>query len=73
VAGSFTRHIDVDIGPRGIATGGTTYASALAAAVARVVLEKVMTADAYARVRPRSGCCLEPLKDTRPATPTMGN
>jgi len=51
VADSFTRHVDVDIGPRGIATGGTTYASALAVAVARVVLEKVMTADAYARVR----------------------
>lgn len=51
VADCFTRHVDVDIGPRGIATGGTTYASALAVAVARVVLEKVMTADAYTRVR----------------------
>ena len=36
VAEVFTRHTDVEIGPRGIATGGTTYASALAAAVARV-------------------------------------
>lgn len=47
----FTRHLDVDIGPRGIATGGTTYGSALATAVARAVLEEVMTADAYAQVR----------------------
>ena len=51
VAHCFTRHIDVDIGPRGIATGGTTYASALALAVARVVLEEVMTAEAYERVQ----------------------
>jgi glutamate-1-semialdehyde aminotransferase len=51
VAHCFTQHIDVDIGPRGIATGGTTYASALALAVARVVLEKVMTAEAYERVQ----------------------
>ena len=51
VAAAFAQHIDVDIGPRGIATGGTTYASALAMAVARVMLQDVMTADAYARVR----------------------
>lgn len=51
VADCFAKHLDVDIGPRGIATGGTTYASALALAVARAVLEKVMTADAYKRVQ----------------------
>ena len=51
VADCFAKHLDVDIGPRGIATGGTTYASALALAVARVVLEEVMTADTYGRVR----------------------
>jgi glutamate-1-semialdehyde aminotransferase len=51
VADWFTRHVDVDIGPRGIATGGTTYASALALAVARAVLERILTTDAYARVR----------------------
>ena len=51
VADCFAKHLDADIGPRGIATGGTTYASALAMAVARVVLEKVMTADAYERVQ----------------------
>jgi glutamate-1-semialdehyde 2,1-aminomutase len=51
VADCFAKYLDVDIGPRGIATGGTTYASALALSVARVVLEDVMTADAYQRVR----------------------
>ena len=51
VASCFARHLDVDIGPRGIATGGTVYASALVLAVARVVLEKVLTAEAYERVR----------------------
>ena len=50
VAACFAANIDGDLGPRGIATGGTTYASALAVAVARVVLEEVLTAAAYARV-----------------------
>jgi glutamate-1-semialdehyde aminotransferase len=51
VADCFARHLDGDLGPRGIATGGTTYASALAVLVARVMLEQVLTADAYERVR----------------------
>jgi len=51
VAEIYTRHSDLEIGPRGIATGGTTYASALAAAVARAALEQVLTPDAYERVR----------------------
>jgi glutamate-1-semialdehyde 2,1-aminomutase len=51
VAEIFTRHTDVEIGPRGIATGGTTYASALAAAVARAALEQALTPEAYERVR----------------------
>jgi glutamate-1-semialdehyde 2,1-aminomutase len=50
VASVYARHIDLDPGPRGIATGGTTYASALAVAVARAALEQVLTEDAYARV-----------------------
>lgn len=50
VAAGFTANLDVDIGPRGIATGGTTYGSALVVAVARVVLEEILTASAYARV-----------------------
>lgn len=51
VAQSYVRHSDVDIGPRGIATGGTTFASALAAAVARTALERILTPDAYRHVR----------------------
>ena len=50
VAACFTANLDVDIGPRGIATGGTTYGSALAVAVARVVLEDILTPSAYVRV-----------------------
>jgi glutamate-1-semialdehyde aminotransferase len=50
LAAHFTAHLDTDIGPRGIATGGTTYGSALAVAVARVVLEEILTEAAYARV-----------------------
>ncbi len=50
VADCFTRKLDVDIGPRGIATGGTTYASALTACVARVMLEQVLTEGAYTRL-----------------------
>jgi glutamate-1-semialdehyde 2,1-aminomutase len=51
VATIYTRHSDVDIGPRGIATGGTTFATALAVAAARVVLERVLTPAAYDHVR----------------------
>jgi glutamate-1-semialdehyde aminotransferase len=51
VAAHFSAHLDIDIGPRGIATGGTTYASALAVAVARAMLEQVLTPAAYDRVR----------------------
>jgi glutamate-1-semialdehyde aminotransferase len=51
VGASYARHIDGDIGPRGIATGGTTYASALATATARVVLECILTPGDYERTR----------------------
>ena len=51
IGAAYARHIDAEIGPRGIATGGTTYASALATATARAALEQILTADAYARVR----------------------
>jgi glutamate-1-semialdehyde aminotransferase len=46
----YTRNSDVDIGPRGIATGGTTYGSALVTEVARTALERVLTPEAYSRV-----------------------
>ena len=51
VAAVHARHIDIDTGARGIATGGTTYASVLALAAARAVLERLLTPDEYARVR----------------------
>ena len=51
VAEIYTRHSDVDIGPRGIATGGTTFGTALALAAARAVLEHVLTPSAYTHVR----------------------
>lgn len=51
VAEVYSRHSDVDIGPRGIATGGTTFATALVMAAARAVLEDVLTPQAYEHVR----------------------
>ena len=50
VAEIYARHSDVDIGPRGIATGGTTFGTALALAAARAVLERVLTPAAYTHV-----------------------
>ncbi len=43
-------NVDIDIGPRGIALGGTTYGSAFALAIAKAMLRDVLTAGAYARV-----------------------
>jgi len=50
VAETFLRHADNDSGPKGIATGGTTYASAVAVAAARAALEQVLTRDGYRRL-----------------------
>ena len=50
VAQCLSENLDVDIGPRGIALGGTTYGSALALAVSRAMLQDVLTVDAYERV-----------------------
>ncbi len=44
------RHLDVDIGPRGIGTGGTLYASAITFAVARAALTHLLRTDDYARI-----------------------
>lgn len=44
------KHLDIDIGPRGLATGGTTYGSNIAVAAARAALEDVLTAANYARI-----------------------
>jgi glutamate-1-semialdehyde aminotransferase len=50
VARFFIRHSDVDIGPKGIATGGTTYGSNIAAAAAKAALFDVLTPDAFDRI-----------------------
>ncbi len=44
------RHLDIDIGPHGLATGGTMYANALCMATARAALQDVLTREAYQRV-----------------------
>ncbi len=45
-----SRHLATDGGPKGLATGGTTYASALALAAARAMLESLLRPEDYARV-----------------------
>ena len=50
VADHLVRYRDVDIGPKGLATGGTTYGSAVSVAVARAALQEVMTPANHARV-----------------------
>jgi glutamate-1-semialdehyde aminotransferase len=50
VADHLTRYRDVDIGPKGLATGGTTYGSAVSVAVAKAALLDVMTPANYQRV-----------------------
>jgi glutamate-1-semialdehyde aminotransferase len=51
VGAAHARHIDRYVEPRGMATGGTTYATALASAAARAALEQILTPAAYDRVR----------------------
>ena len=50
VAAHFRRFSDVDIGPKGIATGGTTYGSAVASAAARAALTEVLTPEGYRHI-----------------------
>jgi glutamate-1-semialdehyde aminotransferase len=47
---AYARHIDMYVDPRGMATGGTTFATPLATATARVALEQILTPDAFARI-----------------------
>jgi glutamate-1-semialdehyde 2,1-aminomutase len=44
------RYLDVDIGPAGLAIGGTMYANALCLAAARSALQNVFTLEGYQRV-----------------------
>ena len=50
VADVMERYLDIDIGPKGLATGGTTYGSAIAVAAAKAALEDVLTPENYARI-----------------------
>jgi glutamate-1-semialdehyde 2,1-aminomutase len=50
IAQVMEKHLDIDIGPKGLATGGTTYGSAIAVAAAKAALEDVLTPENYARL-----------------------
>jgi glutamate-1-semialdehyde 2,1-aminomutase len=44
------RHLDIDVGPSGLATGGTMYANALSLATARTALQDILTLEGYQQV-----------------------
>jgi glutamate-1-semialdehyde 2,1-aminomutase len=44
------RHLDIDVGPSGLATGGTMYANALSLATARTALQDILTHEGYQQV-----------------------
>jgi glutamate-1-semialdehyde 2,1-aminomutase len=44
------RYLDIDIGPSGLATGGTMYANALSLSTARATLQNILTLEGYQRV-----------------------
>jgi glutamate-1-semialdehyde 2,1-aminomutase len=44
------RHLDVDVGPHGIASGGTLYANAVTFAAARVALTQLMRPEDHERI-----------------------
>ncbi|MBL8708470.1 MAG: aminotransferase class III-fold pyridoxal phosphate-dependent enzyme, partial [Rhodospirillaceae bacterium] len=50
MADAMEKYRDCDIGPRGLATGGTTYGSNIAIAAARAALEEVLTEEGYDRI-----------------------
>jgi glutamate-1-semialdehyde 2,1-aminomutase len=50
IADVLEKHLDIDIGPRGLAIGGTTYGSTIAVAAAKAALEDVLTPEGYARL-----------------------
>jgi glutamate-1-semialdehyde 2,1-aminomutase len=54
IADVMEKHLDsdigLDIGSKGLATGGTTYGSAIAVAAAKAALEQVLLPENYARV-----------------------
>jgi len=41
------RHLDIDVGPNGLAAGGTMYANALSMTTARAALQDILTQEGY--------------------------
>jgi glutamate-1-semialdehyde aminotransferase len=62
IADVLEKHLDIDIGPRGLAIGGTTYGSAIAVAAAKAALEDVLTPDGYARLDRLGGILADGLE-----------
>jgi glutamate-1-semialdehyde 2,1-aminomutase len=50
IGARYAELLDRETGPKGLATGGTTYASALAVVAAKAALEQVLSADGYVRL-----------------------
>jgi glutamate-1-semialdehyde 2,1-aminomutase len=50
IAARYAKFLDGETGPKGLATGGTTYASALAVVAAKAALDEVLTPDGYSRL-----------------------
>ncbi len=50
IGARYAELLDGETGPKGLATGGTTYASALAVVAAKAALEHVLTPEGYARL-----------------------
>ncbi len=51
IGARYAELLDGESGPKGLATGGTTYASALAVVAAKAALDQVLTPDGYARLK----------------------
>lgn len=63
IAQHLERFTDSDIGPPGLATGGTLYASALAVSTARACLEQVLTKPNYQRIERLGGRLARGLRE----------
>jgi glutamate-1-semialdehyde 2,1-aminomutase len=62
IADQMERHLDIDIGPKGLATGGTTYGSTIAVAAAKAALEAVLTPENYRRLERFGGLLADGLE-----------
>ena len=62
IADVMEKYLDIDIGPKGLATGGTTYGSAIAIAAARAALEEVLTPENYGRIEQLGGTLADGLE-----------